>query len=89
MPKDEYRAQKARDKVNHFNAQRRNNRKPYWSEEKLMNSKIWFGKYKGKKFKEVPEEYLYWLAKNSPTSPGFILKLKEIFKISPFTKNNN
>ena len=52
-----------------------------WKEQPVQNSKLWFGKHKGKKISEVPTDYLEWYRDNGDNK-------KLIRKINKYLSEN-
>jgi uncharacterized protein (DUF3820 family) len=49
---------------------------PYWSKHNLLDTKIWFGKHRGTKFKDLPIDYIRFLVNLPNKSHGFLHKLE-------------
>jgi uncharacterized protein (DUF3820 family) len=89
MPKDHYKSLKFNYKAAMKGIKSSYYHEPSWSKRDIKETVCWFGIHKGKKFKDIPLDYLIWFIDNSKRSLPFILQLKDYLeeKITQMEKN--
>jgi uncharacterized protein (DUF3820 family) len=88
MPKDQYKSLRFKYKTAMKGLKSSNYHNPSWAKRDIKETVCWFGLHKGKKFKDIPLEYLVWFTDSSNKSLPFILQLKDYLE-ETITKMEN